>query len=114
VIPNLEDISFGKRVVLAAAVIILVLLLLMLLDQPSRSSPTVLVATTEYDEHLLELDKQALEDAYRTQLAHVFSVWMRDYHLGVSSRAATGFSNARKAYVDAKRELEKREQAIKR
>jgi hypothetical protein len=38
----------------------------------------------------------------------------RDYHLGVSSRAATGFSNARKAYVDAKRELEKREQAIKR
>jgi hypothetical protein len=61
-----------------------------------------------YDAKLIALDKQALDEAYRTQLAKLFGVWMGDEH-NQPQRAMTGAARARRAYIAVMREIEERE-----
>jgi hypothetical protein len=106
----LEEYSLGERVVATTVIVILVILLLALIGyltggwEPAEAQ----AVTGKWDERLLVLDKQALDKAYTDQMAHVFSIWIKD---GVtdSSRARVGFSNARKGYNAAMSEIEKRE-----
>jgi hypothetical protein len=71
-------------------------------ETPSPPSP--------YDAHLRELDRLALDDAYRGQLAKLFTVWMADSH-GQPGRAVNGANRARRAYIAVMKEIEAREQA---
>jgi hypothetical protein len=77
-------------------------------SQEAQSAEPVKLESSKYDERIIELDRQALEQAYMTQVAHVFAVWVKD---GVPppARAAVGFSNARKAYIDAMTAIDKRQ-----
>jgi hypothetical protein len=61
-----------------------------------------------YDAHIRELDRMALDDAYRTQLANLFRNWMVDPH-GQPRRAIVGANRARRAYLQVMQEIEKRE-----
>lgn len=63
------------------------------------------------DRHLLELDKKALEEAYRAHLQLLFSVWLKD-DVSVVHRINTGLKRARQAYADAAARIEERERAI--
>ena len=60
-----------------------------------------------YDDRLIALDKQAVEDAYRKQLELLFSTWMKD-DAGQPQRATVGIQQARRAYILSMEQIEKR------
>jgi len=66
---------------------------------------------SKYDERLIELDKEAIDNAYREQVEHLIAVWFRDA-TGQPARAVNGVKQARKAYIDMQKALEKREEDI--
>jgi hypothetical protein len=61
-----------------------------------------------YDPHLIEMDRAALDEAYRSQLTKLFGVWMADEH-HQPQRAIAGANKARRAYIAVMREIEARE-----
>jgi hypothetical protein len=71
---------------------------------PAEDTPS----PSPYDAHMLELDRAALDEAYRAQLAKLFGVWMADAH-GQPQRAVTGANRARRAYIAVMHEIEARE-----
>jgi hypothetical protein len=70
-----------------------------------RAEPT---APSPYDRRLIALDREALDTAYRNQLAKLFGVWMGDDH-NQPQRAMTGAARARRAYIAVMKEIEERE-----
>lgn len=66
----------------------------------------------QHEEHLLELERQALDAAYKAQVQALFAVWMRD-SAGQPSRAKKGLNQAKAAYVGSMDALERREAAGK-
>jgi hypothetical protein len=80
------------------------------------STPTTIqaqaVVPTKWDDRMIDLDKQALDQAYVAQMAHVFGIWIKD-GVGDPARARVGFSNARKGYTAAMNEVERRSEEIK-
>jgi hypothetical protein len=65
------------------------------------------------DEHLLQVDKEALELAYKDHLKLLFSVWLKD-DITTVHRINNGLRGARRAYTHAAEQIEKRERALKR
>lgn len=61
----------------------------------------------EYDDKLTALDRTAIEEAYKTQIQHLFEIWMKDDR-GQPGRATTGARNARKAFIGAMNEIDRR------
>jgi hypothetical protein len=61
-----------------------------------------------HDRRIFELDREALDNAYRERIERLFAIWLSD-HSGQPQRAATGARIARKAYLDAQRKLDERE-----
>ena len=68
---------------------------------------------SKWDKRILELDKEALDMAYRTQLQHLFAVWMKD-ETGQPQRIVNGARQARRAYIESATYLEKREKELER
>ena len=64
-------------------------------------------SSTPYDERLNMLDREALEIAYRNQIAFLFQGWMKD-SAGQPHRALAGTNQARRAFVEAMTELDRR------
>ena len=60
-------------------------------ESPPQPSP--------YDQHFVELDRAALDEAYRMQLAKLFGVWMADDHKQ-PARAITGPKRQRQSRDD--------------
>jgi hypothetical protein len=90
--------------------VIITLLLLAVLETSSAPAP---LQPSQYEPHLIELDKRALDQAYTTQAAHVFGIWIKD-GVGDASRAKVGFANARKGYDAAMTAIAVREQRLPR
>src|SRR5262245_20573648 len=63
---------------------------------------------SKYDKRVSELDREAIEEAYKNQIIHLFEIWMKDER-GQPQRAVTGARQARRAYVGAMTEIDKRE-----
>jgi hypothetical protein len=94
----------------AIAVALTCLLLLLAEDASGQAKRQSAEAPpSKYDAKMLALDKIALDDAYRTQLELLFSVWLKDDPADVS-RISRGLANARRAYAHAAEQIEKREQ----
>jgi hypothetical protein len=108
---NLNDMSLGHRVMLTVAIVVIIIIVLGLFGYLSGrwEAEAQFLPPSKWDGRLIELDKQALEQAYLEQMGHVFSIWVKD---GVAdpSRARVGFGNARKGYAAAMTAIEKREQ----
>jgi len=75
----------------------------------AQGEPDLRVPPSKYDNHIAELDKQAIEHAYMAQIEHLFSVWMKDA-TGQPERAVNGARTARKAFIGAMDALEKQQQ----
>lgn len=69
------------------------------------------IPPSPYDARLEEIEREALDEAYRNQIVHVFEVWMKD-ETGQPARAVTGARRARKAYVEAMTEIAKRQKPL--
>ena len=63
---------------------------------------------SKHDARMFELDREAVDEAYRQQLTHLFLVWMKDGS-GQPDRAVTGARKARHAYIAVLNEIERRE-----
>lgn len=67
---------------------------------------------SKYDATLVDLDKVALDEAYVTQVKHLFSVWLKD-DVAATDRISNGLRIARRAYVNAAGQIAQREEQIK-
>lgn len=96
-----------------AVTIIITLLLLAVLETSSAPAPLQPETLSRYERRIIELDKQAVDQAYITHAANVFGIWIKD---GVAdpSRAKVGFANARKGYDAAMMAIVTREQRLQR
>jgi len=63
---------------------------------------------SKYDKHLFELDRQAIDVAYKEHVQQLFATWMKDA-TGEPARGAEGVRRARRAYIGAMEAIEKRE-----
>jgi len=64
-------------------------------------------------ERILQLDKQAIEEAYVKHIMRLFDIWMTDYS-EEPPRAVRGAQNARSAYARAMNAVEKRERELQK
>jgi hypothetical protein len=64
---------------------------------------------TKYDAQILVLEREAIDEAYREQMRHLFIVWMRD-ESRQPERALTGARQARSAYVRIMQAFERRQE----
>lgn len=69
---------------------------------------------SKYEEHLLALDHEALDIAYKEHIKLVFSVWMKDPNdPDAPRRAGTGARNSRAGFEKAMEAIERRERRLK-
>src|SRR3954467_8023572 len=72
----------------------------------------VFIPPSTYDQMLLDLDEQAVKDAYMNQVRLLFAGWMKDSS-DQPRRALVGVEQARQAFIAAMIELDKRKQTLK-
>lgn len=105
----------SREYIWALITLILAIVLAFVLLFATRDNVPV-AATAEqpskYDEQLVQLDKVALDDAYVTQVKHLFGIWLKD-DVSTTERINNGLRIARRGYVHAAGQLDQREQQIK-
>jgi len=121
-VKNLEDMSFGHRAMLTVAIVIIILILLAAFgyltgrwDEADAAQPQPLLQSipiTKYEKRLLELDREAADNAYRQQIVHLFQTWMKD-ESGQPTRAVTGARQARTAYERVMNAIEARDHLLR-
>jgi hypothetical protein len=67
--------------------------------------------STKYDAQILVLEREAIDEAFREQLKHLYLVWMRD-ESRQPERALTGTRQARSAYVRIMQAFERRQEQL--
>jgi hypothetical protein len=119
----LEDATIGQRVVTTFIIVLIVILILALIGWLSggwnegpegygMASADDLMASP-YDDRIIMLDREAADNAYRAQISHLFSIWMKD-DSGQPARAIKGANQARKAYIDVQKAVDKRETDLRK
>jgi hypothetical protein len=106
------NLSFAQRFALTLVIVLAILFALALFgyltsgwDTDAEAQP---LPSSKYNARLLELDHEAVEQAYKNQIMHLFETWMKDER-GQPQRAVNGARQAQRAYVGAMIEIEKRE-----
>ena len=108
---RLEDLDLSQRIVATLIIVVVVILLLALIGWLSGGWEDVKaeeIAASRFDGDLIELDKEAVKQAYHDQVVHLFAVWMKD-ETGQPARATVGVRQARRAYIEAMTKIEQRE-----
>ena len=109
------------RIVVAILIIIAVMLFLFVvyaLVEPEHAAaeqqqtPLVLMLPpSKWDGKIIELDKQALDEAYLTKMRQLFDVFVRE-GTDFPERPVKGAAQARRAYMQIMQAIEVRQQAI--
>jgi len=95
--------------------IILTLILLALLEQREASSEATAIPPSKWDDHIDELERQAIDDAFKKYIGQLYNIWVTDnYQPRTPPKATVGARNARDAYIRSMEAIEKREQAPRR
>jgi hypothetical protein len=103
--------TLGQRIILTMIIVLVILFALAAFGYFTGSwteAEGQAITETKWDARLIELDKQALDEAYKSHLILVWTNWLKDG--GPPTRHATGFARARSGYVASMIEIEKREQ----
>src|SRR5262245_9474784 len=111
--------SLAERVITTAIIVIAVLLILAFVgwctgrwEQNAQAQPMVLtLPPTKWDQRMLELDKQALDEAYIAKIKHIFDIYVRE---GLASQEGImkGHAQAQRAYIQAQQAIEIREKVL--
>jgi hypothetical protein len=96
--------------VAASLVLLAVVLMFVAANEPSPQPPPHVV--TQYESRLVELEREAINDAFRAKITQLWTVWMSDDR-GQPARAVAGAAQARKAYVASMQQLDRRENDLK-
>jgi len=106
-IPSLEELTWWQRGLLLVVIVAIITLAILMFGQ-AESEPVKDLQASKWDGHLNDLDKQALDEAYKSRIHHLFEVWMKD-ETGQPERASVGVRQARRAYIHAMGKVEERE-----
>lgn len=90
-------------IALAIAFMLAWILILITSDVQSESEP---LPPSVYDQQMIELDKEAVAEAYRRHTMQLFDGWMRD-PTGQPKRLIGGIAKSRKAFIEAMTVLDK-------
>ena len=96
--------AWARAAVVAIIATLIAVALLVLVSDPSSEAPS---EDAKFDAHIIQLDREAIDQAYRDQIMHLFQVWMKDEH-DQPRRAIVGARQARRAYIGAMTEIDKR------
>ena len=98
-------------VAIAYLILPFVLLTIALVNRHSvaQTNPSSL-PPSKWDDHIDELEKQAIDDAFKKHIAQLYNIWVTDnYQPRIPPKALTGARNARDAYIRSMEAIEKRE-----
>jgi len=107
-IPRLEDLTWWQRGLLLLAIVVIITLAILMLQ--AESEP-VQFEVSKFEGRFIALDKEALDEAYKERVRHLFEVWMKD-ESGQPGRASVGVAQARRAYIHAMGKVEEREKSV--
>ena len=105
------EVRLITRILIGIVTIVVVMILIFLAERAGGEES--IYQGVPLDEHLLRLDKEALEEAYKAHVQLLFSVWLKD-DIKVVHRINTGLANGRRAYFMAREKLEERERQMRR
>jgi len=107
---DLQDMHIGQRVMLTVALIVIIIILLACVGYLSGrwEAEAQVVPPSKFDKRIAELDREAIDLAYKEKIQALFNTWLSDPS-EQPSRAVRGAQNARRAYIGAMIEIEKRE-----
>jgi hypothetical protein len=94
--------------IVATLVALVIILMLVAANELPQPAPPPLYVISPYEGRLLELERAAIDDAFRQKITQLWTVWMSD-DKGQPARAVNGASQARKAYIASMQEIDKRE-----
>ena len=118
-IPRLEDMTIGQRILLTIIIVLVILFALAIVgwstggwdEAPAQQAEQQLYGDTPLDAVLIRLDKRALDTAYEQRLVRLWEVW-----ISPTTRDPTAFTNglriARQRYAEAAAGISRRERQI--
>lgn len=109
-----EEMHIGQRVMLTVAIVVILIILLATCgylsgrwEVEAQGAPLIM---SKWDDHIDELEKQALDDAFKKHIVQLYSIWVTDnYQPKFPPKALVGARNARDAYIRSMEAIEKRE-----
>ena len=110
----LEEMSFAQRFLLTIVIVLVVMFALAVTgylsgrwEAEAQGAPVV---PSKWDDHIDELERQALDDAFKRYIGQLYNIWVTDnYQPRIPPKAVVGARNARDAYVRGMEAIEKRE-----
>ena len=116
-IPRLEDLTLLQRIIATIVIIVVVILVLSIAGMFTVEGQSIrdIKVPERFEERLLKLDRDAIEEAYKRHIIRLFDVWTTDYSPGGHQppRAVKGANNARGVYIETMIAIERREQELK-
>jgi hypothetical protein len=122
--PRLENLSIGHRIAITVVIVLAILFALALYgyftggwENEEHGGYTMASASaevqtsyviTKFEPRLLELEREAIDEAFRQKITSLWIVWMSDDR-GQPGRAVNGAIQARKAYIASMERIEQRE-----
>ena len=110
-IPRPDELSIGQRIVLTIIIVLVILFAFALAGWMTGGwdqAPGAPLVSSPFDQHFAALEHEALYEAYKNRMVHLFTVWLSDSH-DQPRRMMVGVANARAAYTEAMTEVIKRE-----
>jgi hypothetical protein len=107
---KLEDLSIGHRIAITVVIVLAILFALALYGYLTGSweAEAQTVPPSKYDKRIAELDREAIDEAYKEKIIALFNTWLSDPS-EQPSRAVKGAQNARRAYIGAMQAIERKE-----
>jgi len=97
---------------IAAFALVALLLIAWAFHVEAQPKPLLEPISPLYEEHIIELDRQAMDAAYEDRLQHLFAVWTVD-DTDQPQRVVAGANKARRAYIAAMVAIDKRARELK-
>lgn len=113
-IPPLEELPLWVRSCILIAILVLVLLFLWLvfvLDEQEAAAAEP-VQISKYEARILQLEQEALDEAFKKHLIRLYDIWVTDYTPEMPPRAIKGAHNARDAYERYMMAVERRKKIL--
>jgi hypothetical protein len=104
----LENISLLGRIAIALLTILLTIATILILEAAEKQQAP---PPSPYEERLTQLDRQAIEEAYKKHINTLFEYWVKD-PAEQPERAVRGARAARSAFDRAMNAIERREKQL--
>jgi len=106
---------FKYQGLVAALVLVTLVLFALIFHSFGQALPpkgTFVGKPSPYDGRIIQLDREAIDEAYKDTMQHLFSVWTRSDE-DQPGRAIRGATQARRAYILVMEAIDKREKLLK-